>query len=108
MHFDEICIEIEKKKSILEANYNAERQEYINAIEKKLEIIREKIINDPAFRACTKSNALKYLKEVLRNADEDVLDYLGMSRTSSGQIKLIGYKGQAFIDEIWEELRSAK
>ena len=108
MHFDELDSEIEKKQKLIEEEENDRRQKYIDEMELKLKALREKIINDPAFRMCTKNNTLRYLKELLRTESDDILYYLGMSRTSTGQIRMLGYKGQSFIDDVWEEMRRAK
>ena len=111
LHLDEVNEAMDKQYELQQTEREKEQAELAKKVQARIEQLRERILNDEAFRVCERKNAIKYLKTIMKefkyNNEEDyeVLEYLELSRTQYGDIRSKGYKAQSFIDDLWVKSR---
>ena len=106
IHRREIVESMQKIKQMYRDKYAKENYEKEKEKEQKQKIkineLKEKILADEAFQYCTTiSMRMAYLKNLLKDADEIVLDYLDMYVGYGGEIYKSGDKARMFLDELW-------
>lgn len=104
-NLEEFTNNIQQVKKNIEENEKIEQKEYEMRKAKKLIQLEEQIKNDPKFRKITQARMReRYLRDVLRNEDDEVISYFDMKRRYDGSLMARSLAGQEFINKIWEEL----
>lgn len=92
-------------QKIIEANEKIEQNEYERRKAEKLIQLEELIKNDPEFMKVTQARMReRYLKDILRNEDDEVISYFNMKRRYDGSLASSSLTGQQFINKIWDDL----
>lgn len=99
INLNQLAIAFEEKKEKYVAEYEHRKTNKLIAIEKKIR-------SDNNFMKCSsKVMRLNYLKDLLKNENDEVIEYFNMRRRSD-TIVANGNDAQFWIDKIWTEINN--
>lgn len=91
----------------IEEELKREKQEIETRKKKKLKELEEFIKSDESFKQCSRTDMrIRYLKEILKDEEDEVLSYLDLTRSYSGLISARSNAAHMFINKLWNEVIS--